>query len=75
VTGQPLIITQNGKAAGVLLSPAAFDELTERARLAAAVEEGLADSLAGRVTDHARRPSGGCRTPSRKPPASCRPRP
>jgi prevent-host-death family protein len=31
-SGQPLVITQNGKAAGVLLSPARFDELTEQAR-------------------------------------------
>ena len=52
-TGQPLVITQNGKPAGVLLSPAAFDELAERARFVAAVQDGLADSEAGRVTDHA----------------------
>ena len=32
-TGQPVVITQNGKAAGVLISPAEFDRLTERARL------------------------------------------
>jgi prevent-host-death family protein len=52
-TGQPLVITQNGKPAGVLLSPASFDELTERAQFIAAVQEGLADSEAGRVTDQA----------------------
>jgi prevent-host-death family protein len=52
-TDQPVVITQNGKAAGVLLSPASFDRLTERARFLAAVEEGIADSDAGRVTDHA----------------------
>lgn len=50
---QPLIITQNGKAAGVVLSPAAFDELTERTRFLTAVEEGLADAEAGRLHDHA----------------------
>ena len=33
----------------VLLSPEAFDELTERARFVAAVNEGLADAVAGRV--------------------------
>ncbi|MFO0762076.1 MAG: type II toxin-antitoxin system prevent-host-death family antitoxin [Byssovorax sp.] len=49
---RPLVITQNGKAAGVLLSPAAFDRLSERARLVAAVEEGLADADAGRVSAH-----------------------
>lgn len=51
-TGQPLIITQNGKAAGVLLSPLEFDRLSERARFVAAVEEGLADADAGRLSDH-----------------------
>jgi prevent-host-death family protein len=51
-TGQPLVITQNGKAAGVLLSPAEFDRLTERARFLAAVGEGLADADAGRLSDH-----------------------
>jgi prevent-host-death family protein len=51
-TGHPLVITQNGKAAGVLLSPAQFDALNERARFMAAVDEGLADSEAGRVQTH-----------------------
>ena len=52
-TGQPLVITQNGKAAGVLLSPVQFDELSARARLVSAIDEGLADSEAGRVHSHA----------------------
>ena len=51
-TGQPLVITQNGKAAGVLLSPAEFDRLNERARFVLAVEEGLADADAGRLRAH-----------------------
>ncbi len=51
-TGQPIIITQNGKAAGVLLSPAEFDRLSERARFVAAVQEGLADADAGLLRDH-----------------------
>lgn len=51
-TGHPLVITQNGKAAGVLLSPAEFDRLNERARFVAAVEEGIADADAGRLSDH-----------------------
>ncbi len=51
---EPLVITQNGKAAGVLLSPAAFDELVERARFICAVEEGLVDVEAGRITAHAK---------------------
>ena len=52
-TGQPIVITQNGKAAGVLLSPAQFDALRERAEFVAAIDEGLADSEAGRVHAHA----------------------
>lgn len=52
-TNAPVVVTQNGKPAGVLLSPRAFDELTERARFVDAVAEGLADSEAGRVRDHA----------------------
>src|SRR5262245_24868108 len=52
-TQQPLVITQNGRAAGVLLSPGEFDRITERARFVAAVENGLADSEAGRVVSHA----------------------
>lgn len=51
-TGQPIIITQNGKAAGVLLSPGEFDRLSERARFIAAVQEGLADADAGLLRDH-----------------------
>jgi prevent-host-death family protein len=51
--GAPLVVTQNGRPAGVLLSPEAFDELTERARFIAAVNEGLADADAGRVSSTA----------------------
>jgi prevent-host-death family protein len=47
--GAPVVVTQNGKPAGVLLSPAAFDELTDRARFVEAVNEGLAAAEAGRV--------------------------
>jgi prevent-host-death family protein len=48
----PVVITQNGKAAAVLLSPAEYDALTERARFVQAVEEGLADVEAGRTHSH-----------------------
>ena len=51
-TSEPLVITQNGKAAAVLLSPSAYDELTERYRFMMAVEEGLADAEAGRTSPH-----------------------
>lgn len=52
-TGAPVVVTQNGKPAGVLLSPEAYDELVERARFVAAVEAGLADVEAARVRPHA----------------------
>jgi prevent-host-death family protein len=52
-TGAPVVVTQNGKPAGVLLSPEAFDELTEQARFVTAVNEGFADAEAGRVHTHA----------------------
>jgi len=51
-TKDAIIITQKGKAAGVLLSPEAFDELTERLRFAEAVQSGLADVEQGRVISH-----------------------
>src|SRR5262245_20779789 len=51
-TGHPLVITQNGKAAGVLLSPVEFDRLCDRARFVSAVQEGVADADAGRLRDH-----------------------
>jgi prevent-host-death family protein len=40
---RPLVITQNGKAAAVLIAPADFDFLTEQARFADAVKAGLED--------------------------------
>ncbi|MBI5549818.1 MAG: type II toxin-antitoxin system prevent-host-death family antitoxin [Deltaproteobacteria bacterium] len=52
-TDAPIVVTLNGRPAGVLLSPHAYDELTERARIVGAVEEGLADAEAGRVHPHA----------------------
>lgn len=51
-TGQPVVITQNGKAAGVLVSPSEFDRLCERAGLLDAIDAGLADEKAGRVVSH-----------------------
>jgi len=47
--GRPVIITQSGKPAAVLLSPQEFDHLTQQARFLTAVDEGLADARAGRV--------------------------
>jgi prevent-host-death family protein len=46
---RPLVITQNGKAAAVLISPADFDTLTEQVRFFDAVQQGLRDVELGRV--------------------------
>ena len=50
-TGQPVIITQNGKPAGVLVSPTEYDRLTERERFVESVALGLADAEAGRTLE------------------------
>ena len=49
---RPLVVTQNGKAAAVLLSPEEFDRLTSQAGFVAAVREGLEQADAGKVVDH-----------------------
>ena len=51
-SGAPLVVTSKGRPAGVLLSPEAYDQLTEQARFIAAVTEGLADADAGRTHPH-----------------------
>lgn len=51
-TGAPIVITQNGRAAGVLLSPAEFDALTDRIRFVDAVAKGLEDAEFGKVVTH-----------------------
>ena len=51
-TNAPLVVTQHGKPAGVLLSPRAFDALTEQSRFVSAVVEGLADADGGRIHPH-----------------------
>ncbi len=45
----PVVITQNGRPAAVLILPEEFDLLNERVRFVSAVEEGLADADAGRT--------------------------
>ena len=42
-SGYPLIITQNGKFAGVLLSPPDFDELVHQKLFIDSVNRGIAD--------------------------------
>ena len=48
-TGQPLVITQNGRPAGVLVSPREFDRIQERQRFLESIAAGLADAEAGKV--------------------------
>jgi prevent-host-death family protein len=45
----PLIITQNGKPAGVLVSPEEFDELRETKLFIDSISRGLVDSENGEV--------------------------
>ena len=42
-TGHPLIITQNGRPAGVLISPAEYDELVQKKAFIESVSRGLSD--------------------------------
>jgi len=44
----PLIITQNGKPAGVLLSPGEYDELVYKKAFLDSVGRGIADTESGR---------------------------
>jgi prevent-host-death family protein len=48
-TGHPLIITQNGKPAGVLLSPNDYDELVYRKAFLDSVGRGISDAEKGRT--------------------------
>ena len=48
---QAVVITQNGRPAGVLISPADFDRLQERQRFLESIAAGLADAEAGRLMD------------------------
>ena len=50
-TGRPMVITQNGRPAAVVLSPSVYDELVRQAEFTAdiaAIEQSLADAGAGR---------------------------
>lgn len=46
---RPVVITQNGRPAAVLITPEEFDRIRERERFMAAVQEGLADAEAGHL--------------------------
>ena len=48
-TGHPLIITQNGKPAGVLLSPSDYDDLVYRKSFLDSIGRGISDADSGRT--------------------------
>ena len=48
-TGHPIIITQNGRPAGVLLSPSEYDNLTYKKQFIDSVSRGINDADAGNV--------------------------
>jgi antitoxin YefM len=49
ISGHPLIITQNGKPAGVLLSPGDYDELVYKKSFLDSVGRGIADAESGKT--------------------------
>ena len=52
-SGEPMVITQNGRLAGVLVSPKEYDRIVERQRFLDSIAAGLADAEAGRIIDTA----------------------
>ncbi len=50
--GRPIVITQHGKAGGVLVDPADYDRLTEEDRFRKSIEAGLTDLTEGRTVSH-----------------------
>ena len=52
-SGEPMVITQNGRPAGVLLSPREYDRIQERQRFLESIAAGLSDAESGRVMDTA----------------------
>lgn len=49
ISGHPLIITQNGKPAGVLLSPGDYDELVYKKSFLDSVGRGISDAESGKT--------------------------
>ena len=48
-TGQPVVITQNGRPAAVIIAPDDFDELQHTKYFIESVSRGIADAEAGNV--------------------------
>ena len=53
-THNPVVITQNGEAKGVLLDPRSYQEMVDALGILKLTAAGERDIEAGRVTDHAR---------------------
>jgi prevent-host-death family protein len=49
---RPLVVTLNGKAAAVLMSPREYDRISYRERVLAKIHEGLQDIAEGRTYSH-----------------------
>ena len=49
-SGQPIVITQNGKPAGILISPTEYDQMREQERFINSVKLGMADADEGRIS-------------------------
>ena len=47
---RPIVVTQNGSPVGVVIPAEEYDRIRERARFVTAVEEGLRQSEAGRIS-------------------------
>jgi|WetSurMetagenome_2_1015567.scaffolds.fasta_scaffold744569_2 prevent-host-death family protein len=50
----PLVLTQNGRPAAVIIAPQEYDRLREEQEYLQAVASGLADAVSGQVVDHSR---------------------
>ncbi len=51
-SGQPTVITQNGRAAAVVMSPSAYDALVEYQELVRTVQIGYLQAKSGETVDH-----------------------
>jgi len=47
----PVVITQNGRPAGVLLAPSEYDRIREQQSFLESIAAGMADAQSGRVMD------------------------
>ena len=48
-TGYPLVITQNGKPAGIIISPEVYDQVLKKEKFFNSITAGLSDAEAGRI--------------------------